>query len=330
MTDTDDGVESIVGANEILRCVKTLGMEIKGIRVETHERKRDKVFAEVYQPPENITATQSKCSVLKGVNVMTNGDKITCIKWNKEADLGPAVSVRLSDYGTSCADYLFLWAGVVVNSKLTFILDDKITLSGKSLKYAAKCKVRVDIREVTNKRTVELVYKAYARKGDIFNLDLVIDNADRYNFRAVIDIISNGDASDELLEPFVDRHTGLRIAEKYRSEFRALSKCTFAFNKRIDEFGVFNICYRYSVQLGIVNFDADFYSIKVKCAPSLRQILADFTNCDSGAVNRFFNYILFIDEVPDDIQEMFASLCNNANRWLIFERHEGVLSRSWR
>lgn len=122
VVDTDDGVEQVVTKKELVNSLN-LGCEIRGASDENTIR--------VYQPTETRSQLQVKTYALLRVDIKTYKDCIVDISFDPNQITNP-VTLRLSDYGKKCGDYLLAYTKQAAKHKVTLILDDKIGFGKKS------------------------------------------------------------------------------------------------------------------------------------------------------------------------------------------------------
>lgn len=325
VTDSDDGVEDVLTASELIKYTRDLGLDIKGVSVFRGKGGRYKVSASVYQPMETVSTTQTKHKVLSGVDVKVSGSTITSIQWPVQRDDHP-VSIRLSNFGTSCADYIFWWKGLTENRNLTIILDDKIKATGKSFKYLSIIGVKFDLREVKNEKLATLVYKAFMAthgnrgvRGERFPV-FIQDDLNRLRYWQAVYYLDNEPLSwNDHKEVFHDEQIAARIYKEFAGEFKAISECEFYLNSKDSESERSWYIRRKYYDID-PDRDDDFDYMRRNCMPDLFNLIANYTTCNSGVVTRFKNYIMYFD-VPKDIQEAFIKFARNAHDFL-YRFHE--------
>lgn len=185
IVDTDDGSENVVDLSYIVDAVEVYGLRIEGILLPEVNRKikPSNLWAKVYQPPETLTTLQLKTKVLLHVEVLTYKNIITSVGWNG-ADLVKPVSIRLSQFGTSCADYILASADTVFLGRVTLILDDKIEFSHDTFwrnNNTTSLGVVYDIRECSDEKAW-VVYRALCRifESVLSVRERVVDNKARF------------------------------------------------------------------------------------------------------------------------------------------------------
>lgn len=166
--DTEDGTEEIISYKALLKLVHHKPVDIKGISYSSGGAVRG---IKVYQHPDYITGSQSKLSLLHSVQILTFKNIITGIRWDASRIQEP-VSIRLSDFGSCCADRL-LWGNLRAGRHvLTLILDDKLKISKNVFSHpgytniSSKKKaygVVFDLRQLTN---VDVVYSSLIENSE--------------------------------------------------------------------------------------------------------------------------------------------------------------------
>lgn len=124
LVDTDTGIEEVVDWSHIWRLTIKQNAKIAGVDIVGNT-----VVMSVYQEPSTITLAQIKLKMLRYVDVKTYNGMVTSIKWDINKIKSP-VRVRLSDFGTKCADYcMFENEGHADGLKVLLILDNKVTIN---------------------------------------------------------------------------------------------------------------------------------------------------------------------------------------------------------
>lgn len=190
--DTDDWSEQRVSQKELVDYINIPGIVIEGVdvhyNIELGIFSTDNVVP--YQPAETVTMLQSKTNLLRHVDITVCKSSITRIHIRHKEFTG-AVSLRLSDFGTECAD-LVLKGNMPSAHRhtVTLILDDKIHLNDLSfflLPYQDKLVsvgtkgvgVVFDVREVTREETVRNVYRALLNGDSREFRDSILDDGAR-------------------------------------------------------------------------------------------------------------------------------------------------------
>ena len=188
IVDTDDGVEEVVGYGVLLPVVD-LGIEVKGIDLEDNRFAQSALFAvKPYQAPEYTTPLQAKTSMLRHVDIVVYKDAIVGVTTHPW-DIKEPVTIRLSDFGTHCAEGCLRDNEKIGKHKVTLILDDKIHLDDLSLSLASNdsgfslgvegAGFVFDLREVTSMRTIDMVYRNLWRRNNNEAAISVIDDKER-------------------------------------------------------------------------------------------------------------------------------------------------------
>lgn len=193
VVDTDDDTEGIVNVTALRKACLDGGLEIRGANPDIteitglHWLREDKIF--VYQPPETRSQLQIKTRVLKHVDVTMYRSMITRIKWDIFAIHTP-VTIRLSDFGTSCADFILTGAKEVDEHKVTIILDEKIDFSNMTFKLRfygdgyidiERIGMKLDIRELDWEKArilYTLLYDGFSAEIPSF----IIDSEERMKY----------------------------------------------------------------------------------------------------------------------------------------------------
>ena len=169
VVDTDDGDESIVSLSELYRLVYDVGLNILGT-MPNKAKSMPESSVHVFQPLDTVTRLQTKTKVLQGVDVKTYGEMITSISWVRD-DIKEPVTLRLSDFGTRCADYILDRNELSDRHVITLVLDEGISYSFCAFRrrfyrafpngvFGVGCVL--DIRELTD-QTAGQLYKSFRR-----------------------------------------------------------------------------------------------------------------------------------------------------------------------
>lgn len=193
VVDTDDNTESFVTFRELLDLIYHKNMTIVGCS-KTRSRSLNII---PHQLGEFTTQYQAKLSTICGVKVVTWHGMITSVSYTGDKAWGNPI-VRLSELGYSCADFIFQNCEYTDGPSLTVVLDDKVSLSEFSLRDQSSLDafngtgitpidrgIVLDIRDVTDMRTVMAVYDSYPwdRDSKHFLIDdpgAILDVAGRY------------------------------------------------------------------------------------------------------------------------------------------------------
>lgn len=188
VVDTDDDVEELVTRSELLDICCNRGVVIEGVIVA-----RDYIrCVSPYQLESSISRAQRRAEVVCNVTVTRYKDEVTEIFWDS-FKLQKPVSIRLSNFGSSCGSQLFnrrLCIGRLAphgHHMLTIILDGKITFTDKSFFVVPNhwgglgregFGLVFDIRELTDEKLAEIIYFSVAMSGAVIETGIV-DSEDR-------------------------------------------------------------------------------------------------------------------------------------------------------
>lgn len=346
VVDTDDGAEDIMTLKEIREAVLKHGYEIKGVDViiglseYSHIKDIGRIY--VWQDVSEQSVRQVKLKSLNGVEIKTQGDMIVSIVLPKDAAQRKACSVRLSDYGSVCADYLFndtktqpKWAG----NFLTLILDDKLEVTSKSFNGAGTLEIHFDLREVTNKRTVESAYKSVLSDSLVSVTSLwnyyIDDVPERIDYWKAVCVLQKGFQDHENFKHVREvldypDETLPKINKKYVREFISVSDSNLLMTQSGKP--AMRALHTYigflfkSENKGLVTCH-DFQTLLLRCAPDLFKVLAACTACNSQVLIRYLHYLLYFD-VPSEVKSAFINFCDRANEFCVdYVVKEGFLSR---
>lgn len=194
VVDTNTWDEEIMSFDRILEVAFERSIKIRGVDTVVFGQSGGRVCA--YQPDELQTPLKLKAKMMTSVVVKTFASVITAVDWNI-CDIKHDVSIRLSDFGTSCADYLLdnvgkssrdlrLDGGKKPNSGMvTLILDGKLqfapltfALFGYDFSVINRLNVKFDMRELPETVAYE-VYDMLFLDCPTQHFDNIIDDDER-------------------------------------------------------------------------------------------------------------------------------------------------------
>ena len=228
VVDSDDGVETIVTAEEILHYIKDLNLEIAGV-VPVRKGRWKKIIGILDIRPYAFkrSGLQLKTQMLLGVDVGVYDDEITEVNINNEV-AQEMVRVRVSDFA-----HRMYWGTPVRWSKwgqshIVFVLDDSVTMWGEYPRLN-NWAIHWDISEVTNVHLMHEVYlelAAYHYDRCAYD-DCVINTPERDAFwRFWFDLKQKTNrfrVIDDVVKLLPDRDTlGVAIYEEFKGEFHNL------------------------------------------------------------------------------------------------------------
>ena len=190
VVDTDDDVEEEVGVAELTEATKYLGTVIKGA---DSVRRGGPLWLFIekirpYQPPDTLTQLQVKTSLLKHIDVLTYKSMVTSVFVHSEEITTP-VTVRLSDFGSVCADGLFRGLNWTGRHTVTFVFDDNLSFMEYSFDLPVDdsshslgvdgAGIMFDLRDVNNSDLYRTVYSAVWDRNDIEVERSILDRPER-------------------------------------------------------------------------------------------------------------------------------------------------------
>lgn len=175
LVDTDDGCEEIV-TKIVIEKAKQSGVVIHGAE--------DIVNVMVYQPESTRTMLQIKTITLSRIDVKTYKNKITSV--NILSGIKKPVTIRLSDFGTVCADYILMANKPATRLKVLMVLDDKIGFSKSTFWTAPSLTLRqmgiaLDIHELSDDTAI-VVYKGLYFKLNKQCFEGIVDTDERFKY----------------------------------------------------------------------------------------------------------------------------------------------------
>ena len=187
VVDTDDNTENACTIIDLRKAVLDHDLAIVGVYPGTYNGlywlREDNIC--VYQPMQTISVLQTKAKVMLGIDIKIYNDIITSLTWSDK--ITKPVSIRLSDFGTSCASYIFTGIEQMDGKRVRIIMDDKIKFSEDTFKikfYAdaytdiEKIGVVFDVREMSD-QCAEKLYGAFIHAGIIDPDDMILDHPRR-------------------------------------------------------------------------------------------------------------------------------------------------------
>ena len=169
VVDTDDGKEEVCSVLDIYTAVVDLGLTIHGFRwVDAGE-----YVIVPYQDSSTVSKLQLRTLFIDHIDIKVSGNEITSILLDANS-IEKASTIRLSDFGTSIADYVLYGNRDVSNgwhpvTKLKLIVDDKIKhVAIKSFSTHSNLRsigaygmgVILDLTELTNNKVAEAIYRS--------------------------------------------------------------------------------------------------------------------------------------------------------------------------
>ena len=160
VVDTDDGVEQVATARDIVEATLNSHLVIQGCSI-------DEFPTRPWQPQETKTPLQLKTKLLSHVDVVTYKSAVTSIIWKGDKIKLP-VTVRVSDFGCDLAEFILRHNNAYLEHKITLVFDDKIrkvvpwslqpVVSPIPVKKFDRIGVIFDFSEVTNLKLLQSLY----------------------------------------------------------------------------------------------------------------------------------------------------------------------------
>lgn len=180
VVDTDDGEETIINTNMLDHYCRTLHLDIKGVDSRWAALDMDSCIT-IYQDPATKTKRQNKLAVMYGVDIVTSQGMITHISWG---EVIKPVKVRLSDFGSECADFLVHGNSWVCNKKIVLVLDDKLKIRASSFAVVEHeiwdyPDAVLDLQEISDDELAESLYVQYGCRETLTQFDYIIDKPER-------------------------------------------------------------------------------------------------------------------------------------------------------
>lgn len=332
--DTDDYSETVCKLEDLEAAVIVAGLEIKGVTLGgspivdgilkipgSYIEKID-----VYQDPKYSSSLQAKVAMLYGVVVKTLESTIVGIDIPSGLKV-QHVYLRLSDFGKSCGDSMLQMIHLESHTSLSIILDDKISITRRTFSGLTHCdNILLDVREVTNKRTIDNVYlcDCFLRSVDAF-VGYMLDSQSRLDLykgvRAVEGIgISKhnrdvvNDVQTLLYFPVKDMsRTSSLVSSYYEKEFLAMASAELL-PKHITHYSGYIDMYIQDGRVrGIVNNDD--YAYCWGCRNSVFFVLNRLTTMSAKGLSRLLRYHTLF-EASDVLKRAYVDLCKNVVKFL--------------
>lgn len=185
VVDTDDDSEEFVEFSELNTACCELGIEILGVDVY---RADTCGIADImpYQLPEKQSLAQLKMAMLFHVDIIVYKDVVVGIRW-RQGEITSPVDIRVSDFGSSCAEYVLIDAEFCNEHVVTIILDDKVDFSAKSFQVYKPFFAGIegagavfDLRAVSSDEKAYSIYRGiYACPKGVDPFNSIIDKPER-------------------------------------------------------------------------------------------------------------------------------------------------------
>lgn len=173
VADTDDNTEEVV-TKSVIEKSQASGVAIRGAENIHNIR--------IYQPESTRTALQAKTITLSHIDVKTYGNKITSV--DILSGITKPVTIRLSDFGTVCANYILMANKPATQHKVTIIVDDNVGFNKSTFWVAPSLSLRqqgiaLDIHELSDDTAI-VVYKGLYFRLNNRCFDGLVDNKERF------------------------------------------------------------------------------------------------------------------------------------------------------
>lgn len=338
--DTDDGVEEVATASELLEYVKS-GLDIKGVvynKLKTGQQFYIKVYTEA-------TSSSSKLKFMYGINMTGNGDILKSFNGNNK-DLVKSCTIRVSDYFTIVDNFSFgRFYAKDTSTKVKIIFDDKITISPKAFNsFYSNCAI-LDFTEYSDDKIVAKCYAAiFGSNSSVYNFDYykrkIIDKPFRFELNTMLHMLSNASPlntpqlSSRALE-FLDysNEVNKALLKILMKEFKSLGTTKEFFwaeslvsgslrvnNTSQNEIGVSQT----KRMLGIKKFshldlDSD-YILNDSAMIAYGRCIGKVTTINSKSIKRLVNYIYYFkQDCSDEVKSYYINLVRRFIDWVVSE-----------
>lgn len=329
VVDTDDGSETVISHSDLSKCCIELGLDIKGVTIAKRTLsgggQADCIFdVKVYQSDASLTSKQTKDLLLRGVDVKTYKGEIVSIEV-KPGSVPVGYRLRLSDYGNSCGEYILKSMPEYWNNPfLVLVLDDKVRINGKTLKWMTKHGVSVDTHEVTDQKVIWIVCRELTQS--LTKMDMVksyvFDSQDRMDFYMSFAILSRWGNEHPTITGIGDvvhdaRKATRIVLKKYKSEFLKMASNEHKWtvrgiihNESID----FLKWLADPINRGILDF-GDYDSLRKSNFMQIFRVLREASACNPYVLLRFENFFNWFI-VDSEMQSVFVDFCRNTGNFL--------------
>lgn len=183
VVDSDDNIEEIITQEQLHYAVIDRGQNILGVDTGLIGSVLDIEGVYPFQIDKYVTPKMQKLSTLYQVDLIRWKSMVTSIQWGFDRYSGAPPAIRLSDYGTECADMLFIYAPTCYRHRVTLVLDNKCIFSPMSFCSGSPVYpgvegigVKFDCRDLTNDAMLKWVYSGLSIRGK--SSGMAIDLAD--------------------------------------------------------------------------------------------------------------------------------------------------------
>lgn len=325
VVDTDDWSEDEVRLQDFQRICVDLGVDIKGVSVETVKGVRHVKSVSIFD--RSIPGAETEVAKLKtlcDIDIKIVNGYIDSIVVGANANVSN-LRFRLSDIAQVAGYHLFRyhsdWYDSADGFFMTFILDDKLDYAPRSMYNFYSFGVRLDISQLKNEQVVDEIYEELAR-GISLTFDdymAVIDDPKRFDSHLAESALALNRAHYcECSDPcFKDKDFASKyVLKKYGKMFIQLSN--------LDLKSVLTTCQDRAISASSImrwvtfSQDAmeildskDYEKIRLSRFGTVFDAVMELTYLtDNLDWVRFRNYINFF-EVPVIIQRAFIRLCRN-------------------
>lgn len=326
VVDTDDGVETVVSFQDLADYVLVDGLDIKGVNIDYIVRRNKQVpfvrSITVYQEGSFLTARQAKTKTLKGIDVIVNNGRIAQITVGN-GGLKQETRLKLSDYGTSCGEYILKNLNYLRDNRLIIELDDGIAVGPKTFKYYVNRGVVLDMTAVKNSKTVEYIAHELSSSERWLENPIapVIDTPQRMDFYIAETILNrsiNSLPQIKSIRELVSDPVAVNalIAKKHRSEFKGVSRAQFLPGRYFRGARDTKRFVGWLAGFGWLTKCDNYETLVNKNCINILACLRECSTCNNNVLLRFENYIRFFTPT-DEIKKAFVQLCQSAGKWLL-------------
>lgn len=323
VVDTDDGSEQVASRREIAHCVRQLGLTIEGVR--THKEGRQVIVDSIslyrkMSPPSGITA---KLKVLYGVDVILRDKKI--VRINIPDELSRPVSIRLSDFATSCGDTIVGQRFRHRDAKpdIEIVLDDKISVTDLSFKHFMGDGIRLNLKDFHSLDLVNTIISEAKLNSEVDFLEqFVVDCPERIDFYKAILLVERDYSGVGHIREITNNpvQATADVTKWYLQDFRDLLTVVFRVrDKRVFTLSCDVLAKWLSNRKAVELLESrDYNAIRNS---KLWHVLVESSHTialkskNFETVQKLQRYLYYFDPAPE-VQEIFIDYCIRWRNWL--------------
>lgn len=325
VTDTDDGVETVVSLSQ-LKNILGMGIEVLGVDAVVHPfrgpRSIDIRTVKVCPPNVKGTTAQAKALIMYGVDVRSDKGRVTSVSWlyDKVGKNDGPVRIRLSEHGNLLENFSFARTGTIpTGMRLIFVLDDKIKVKKQSFQRFFDhygCLV-LDVSEVTSHRTLQYAYEEYfvQHRGDIEDVDRhIIDTEEHRVIWKAIGVVYSG----ALRYSGQSDDTSAVVAKHFMKDFRDMRDLDFRIRSNVKDLQ-HAVIYASQIMRHKEFWQSnptDYKKVRDNDENALL-FMQNHLMSNYYKAQRFMNYLLWFNPTTE-VQKIYVDMCVRLNNWILW------------